>query len=243
MILPLIAVSLLFQWKEGLLKWGSVLIYGTGSAFFIYIEWVYLAMNGRFPQRVEECIRLLMLTAGVLLVCHLLTFWKNNSFIRVPVVLQILILAIFLHISGNGTNRIQLLQGLQAGREAGSKKKAEIAAYCGNHKENYYILDTQSFGKPSGVKDDLHQGNWFMSGSWTAHSPLYEEKLAKDGISSLGTEFLLKKNVYVITKGKKNVLNLLGQENTEHFTYKAVDEIETSGNLFFVVYKISTDRK
>ena len=25
--------------------------------------------------------------------------------------------------------------------------------------------------------------------------------------------------------------------------YKAVDEIETSGNLFFVVYKISTDRK
>ena len=243
LILPLIAVSLLFQWKEGLLKWSSVLIYGAGSAFFIYIEWVYLAMNGRFPQRVEECIRLLMLTAGVLLVCHLLTFWKNNSFIRVPVVLQILILAIFLHISGNGTNRIQLLQGIQAGREAGSKKKAEIAAYCGNHKENYYILDTQSFGKPSGVKDDLHQGNWFMSGSWTAHSPLYEEKLAKDGISSLGTEFLLKKNVYVITKGKKNVLNLLGQENTEHFTYKAVDEIETSGNLFFVVYKISTDRK
>ena len=50
LILPLIAVSLLFQWKEGLLKWGSVLIYGTGSAFFIYIEWVYLAMNGRFPQ-------------------------------------------------------------------------------------------------------------------------------------------------------------------------------------------------
>lgn len=154
LILPLIAVSLLFQWKEGFLKWVSVLIYG-----------------------------------------------------------------------------------------AGSKKKAEIAAYCGNHKENYYILDTQSFGKPSGVKDDLHQGNWFMSGSWTAHSPLYEEKLAKDSISSLGTEFLLKKNVYVITNGKKNVLNLLGQENTEHFTYKAVDEIETSGNLFFVVYKISTDRK
>ena len=50
-----------------------------------------------------------------------------------------------------------------------------------------------------------------MSGSWTAYSPLYEEKLAKDGISNLGTGFLLKKNVYIITKGKKNVLNLLGQ--------------------------------
>ena len=111
------------------------------------------------------------------------------------------------------------------------------------NKENYYILDTQSFGKPSGVKDDLHQGNWYMSGSWTAYSPLYEEKLAKDGISNLGTGFLLKKNVYIITKGKKNILNLLGQEDTEHLTYKAVDEIEASGNLFFAVYKVSRSVK
>ncbi len=29
--------------------------------------------------------------------------------------------------------------------EAGSGQKAEIAAYCGKHKENYYILDTQKF--------------------------------------------------------------------------------------------------
>ena len=41
-----------------------------------------------------------------------------------------------------------------------------------------------------------------MSGSWTAYSPLYEEKLAKDGISNLGTGFLLKKNVYIITASK-----------------------------------------
>lgn len=143
----------------------------------------------------------------------------------------------------NGSDRIQAIQGIQAGREAGSGQKAEIAAYCGKHKENYYILDTQSFGKPSGVKDDLHQGNWYMSGSWTAYSPLYEEKLAKDGISNLGTGFLLKKNVYIITKGKKNILNLLGQEDTEHLTYKAVDEIEASGNLFFAVYKVSRSVK
>ena len=77
----------------------------------------------------------------------------------------------------------------------------------------------------------------------TAYSPLYEEKLAKDGISNLGTGFLLKKNVYIITKGKKNILNLLGQEDTEHLTYKAVDEIEASGNLFFAVYKVSRSVK
>ena len=122
--------------------------------------------------------------------------------------------------------------GIQAGREAGSGQKRNCGHHEKKHKENYYILDTQSFGKSSGVKDDLHQRNWYMSGSWTAYSPLYEEKLAKDGISNLGTGFLLKKNVYIITKGKKNILNLLGQEDTEHLTYKAVDEIEASGNLF-----------
>ena len=49
--------------------------------------------------------------------------------------------------------------------------------------------------------------------------------------------------VYIITKGKKNILNLLGQEDTEHLTYKAVDEIEASGNLFFAVYKVSRSVK
>lgn len=51
------------------------------------------------------------------------------------------------------------------------------------------------------------------------------------------------KVVYIITKGKKNILNLLGQEDTEHLTYKAVDEIEASGNLFFAVYKVSRSVK
>ena len=151
-----------------------------------------------------------------MIVCHLLSFWNDTSFIRISVVIQCILLAVILHMGVNGSDRIQAIQGIQAGREAGSGQKAEIAAYCGKHKENYYILDTQSFGKSSGVKDDLHQGNWYMSGSWTAYSPLYEEKLAKDGISNLGTGFLLKKNVYIITKGKKNILNLLGQEDTEH---------------------------
>lgn len=243
LIVPLTAVTLLFKWKNGFLRWVSTFLYGGTCAFLIYIEWIYLAMNGRFPQRVEESIRLLMLSVGFMIVCHLLSFWKDTSFIRISVVIQCILLAVILHMGVNGSDRIQAIQGIQAGREAGSGQKAEIAAYCGKHKENYYILDTQSFGKPSGVKDDLHQGNWYMSGSWTAYSPLYEEKLAKDGISNLGTGFLLKKNVYIITKGKKNILNLLGQEDTEHLTYKAVDEIEASGNLFFAVYKVSRSVK
>ena len=42
---------------------------------------------------------------------------------------------------------------------------------------------------------------------------------------------------------EEKTLNLLGQEDTEHLTYKAVDEIEASGNLFFAVYKVSRSVK
>ena len=75
--------------------------------------------------------------------------------------------------------------------------------YCGAHKDSWFILDTRSFTKMSRPEDDLHQGNWFMSGSWTAYSPLYTKKLAAAGTDSLGSEFLLRDNVFLITKGKK----------------------------------------
>lgn len=74
LIVPLTAVTLLFKWKNGFLRWVSTFLYGGTCAFLIHIEWIYLAMNGRFPQRVEESIRLLMLSVGFMIVCHLLSF-------------------------------------------------------------------------------------------------------------------------------------------------------------------------
>lgn len=237
-VLPLFLVTLCFKFRAGIFKWLAMVAYGACSAGLLYAEWVYLAMNGRFPQRVEETIRLLTVAAGFLVLCHLLSFWKDTAFSRVNVILQVMLVVLILHGSGY-ESRIASLTGFQSGRESYCAQKAEVAAYCGKHENNYYILDTQSFNKPSGVKDDLHQGNWFMSGSWTAYSPLYEEKLEKNGLTSLGTDFLLEDNVYIITKGKKNVLNLLGKENTDAFDFEAADEIEVSGNGFFAVYKIT----
>lgn len=238
--LPLFFVTLLFYFRAGLSRWLSLLLYGIASAGLLYMEWVYLVMNGRFPQRVEESVRLLTLTVGVLFVCHLLKLWEKNTWIRLPVLLQIVLLALALRLGGTAQIGAQVatLKGTQTVQASSCKEKAEVAAYCGAHPRNYYIFETRSFTKVSGVTDDLHQLNWFMSGSWVAYSPLYEEKLANNDIENLGEDFLLRDNVYVITKGKKNVLNFLGTENTEHLGYEAVDELEVSGNLFFVVYRI-----
>lgn len=77
LIVPLTAVTLLFKWKNGFLRWVSTFLYGGTCAFLIYIEWIYLAMNGRFPQRVEESIRLLMLSVGFMIVCHFAFFLER----------------------------------------------------------------------------------------------------------------------------------------------------------------------
>ena len=201
-------------------------------------------MNGRFPQRVEETIRLLTLCVGVMLVCKLLYFWKRNRLTHMPAVLQVVVLALFLN-SGLVSTQLTRIQGVQQYHLQYAAEKAEVLAYCGTHKDSWFILDTRSFTKMSRPDDDLRQGNWFMSGSWTAYSPLYTEKLAAAGTGSLGSEFLLRDNVFLITKEKKNMSALLGLPENRQAESEIVDEIMSSGNNFYMVYKITgiTERK
>lgn len=210
----------------------------------LWLEWVYLAMNGRFPQRVEETIRLLTLCVGVMLVCKILYFWKRNRLTHMPTVLQVVVLALFLN-SGLVSTQLTRIQGVQQYHLQYAAEKAEVLAYCGTHKDSWFILDTRSFTKMSRPDDDLRQGNWFMSGSWTAYSPLYTEKLAAAGTGSLGSEFLLRDNVFLITKEKKNMSALLGLPENRQAESEIVDEIMSSGNNFYMVYKITgiTERK
>ena len=216
----------------------------AAMSIILWLEWVYLAMNGRFPQRVEETIRLLTLCAGVLFVCKLLHFWKRNRMTHIPVILQVAVLVLFLN-SGLVTARLTKIQGVQQYHLQYAAEKAEVLEYCGAHKDSWFILDTRSFTKMSRPEDDLHQGNWFMSGSWTAYSPLYTKKLAAAGTDSLGSEFLLRDNVFLITKGKKNMSALLGLPENRQAESEIVDEIMSSGNNFYMVYKITgiTERK
>ena len=206
-------------------------------ALLLRAEWIYLAMNGRFPARVEESIRLVTLTVGIMAAGHFLRQWKENRLTAIPVLVQLLLVACLFRI-GIGQEQIEQTAGRQKYHLTYASEKAEILSYCGEHPENLYVLDTRSFTKMSRPGDDTHQGNWFMSGSWTAYTPLYFEKLSSCGISGLGSEFLTKKNVYVITKGKKNIAALMGIEDREKVETEIADEIVTGGNNFFEIYKV-----
>lgn len=157
---------------------------------------------------------------------------------HIPVLLQVVVLVLFLQ-SAIIPEQIAQVQGRQQYYLQYASEKAEILSYCGEHKDSYFILDTRSFTKMSRPTDDLHQGNWFMSGSWTAYSPLYAKKLADAGTASLGSEFLLRENVFVITKGKKDMSVLLGLPEGKEASSIIVDEIMSSSNNFYMVYKIT----
>ena len=236
-LVPLFPITVIFCWKKKIWEHIRNIILIGGCGFFLALEWIYLAMNGRFPQRVEEAIRLLMLCVGVMLVCKLLKQWEGRPFTHIPVLVQILLL-VFLCRTAVIPQQIADVKGTQEYNLVYASEKSEVLAYCGENPDNYYIMDTQSFSKMSRPKDDLHQGNWFMSGSWAAYSPLYFEKLNVNGITSLGTDFLCRENVYLITKGKKNLSVILGLPDTKEVDAEIVDELMTDNNSFFEVYKI-----
>lgn len=236
-LVPLFFVTLVFCWKDKKWEYFRNIVLIAGSGIFLSLEWRYLAMNGRFPQRVEEAIRLLMLCVGISLICKLLKLWEGRPYTHVPVVFQCMIL-FFLCESNVIPYQIATVKGTQEYQLVYAAEKSEVLAYCGENQENYYVLDTLSFSKMSRPKDDLHQGNWFMSGSWAAYSPLYYEKLETNGISDLGSGFLCRDNVYVITKGKKNLSKMLGLSDSGEVDAEIVDELMTDNNSIFEIYKI-----
>ena len=236
-LMPLLPVTVIFCREKKLWEHIRNILCIGGCGFFLYLEWIYLAMNGRFPQRVEEAIRLLMFCVGSMLVCKLLKQWEERPFTHVPVILQFVLLLCLCKTEVISQQIIDVKETQEYNLSYASEK-TEVLSYCGANRENYYILDTLSFSKMSRPKDDLHQGNWFMSGSWAAYSPLYYKKLQSNGISTLGTEFLCRDNVFLITKGKKNISGILGLPDTREAEVEIVEELMTENNSFFEVYKI-----
>ena len=233
----LFPVSLVFCWDRGLWSHLQRLLSMVLTAAVVRLEWIYLAMNGRFPQRVKETIWLLTFTAGFSLAVRLIGQWRGKTFTRIPLLLEVLILAMALKTDPVmpviKTRALIQKQDLASGSE-----KADVAAYCGRHPDCLFVIDTKGVTKGTEPQDDLHQGNWFLSGSWAAYSPVYTRKLKGADTDSLGSAFLLRDNVYVITQGTKDVGKLMGIEDKGRVQAEIVDEFLTSNNLFFEVYKV-----
>lgn len=212
-------------------------------AALLKLEWEYLAMNGRFPERVEESMRLTMLCAGIVMTGHFADLTKHSFVMRMPWILQLQILIIALTISGGALgiwfqDYTDELAASQTKRITATSEKRQALEYCGKHPENRYVLYTMSFTRASTPYDEFHQGNWMMSGSWSAYSPLYYEKLKQWKTRDLASKFLLRDRVYVITKGKKNLGAVMGCQESERVQAEIVDEYKAKTGVMFYIYKV-----
>ena len=241
-LIPLLLLSLVTvrerRWSETI----ALLLEIVSMSALVAAEWIYLMMNGRFPQRIEESIWLLTFCIGVLLTGRILIRWRDIRWCHLPGLVQIFLLVWFLQYSQYNPfpEAIPALQTRQIGILAEQTAKAEVLSYCGEHPDNRYVLRTTSVSTTNPY-DDLHQDNWYMSGSWAAYSPLYYQKLAGDDTESLGIDFLKRNNVYIITQGENgraNITKMLGRSRSNPVYAVREDTITTSDGTEFLIYKV-----
>lgn len=237
LLIPLFPVTLIFCWDRGILSHLRQLISIAATCVITKLEWVYLAMNGRFPLRVKEAIWLLTFSTGFCLSVKLFGQWREKAFTRIPIIIQIIVLVFFLR-ADPVSPLISTRAMLQQQKLAAASGKAEVAAYCGRHPDSLFVIDTRAVVRGNNPQDDLRQGNWFLSGSWMSYSPVFTRKLQAAGTDSLGCSFLTRENVYLITQSRKNVAYLLGIEDKDRVHADIVDEFMTSNYTFLKVYKV-----
>lgn len=237
-LLLFIPVTLILRCRDGFLLHLWYTLESIAFAGIVAAEFIYLAINGRYPARVEESIRLLMLTTALLMICHFLRSYQEIWMCRLHGILQIiLIVAVFTTFFGRFATTWSDVQTKQMSRQSSKTEKGEILEYCSQHPDNFYVLETRSFLDGSLPSDHTDSMNWIMSGSWIAYSPLYQEKLAGLGTDSIGGDFLKKDHVYIITDGPEHIEKLMGLEKGA-VEYEIVDEFYSSKNQIYEIYQV-----
>lgn len=236
-LVPIVPLTIICQRKKGWSLQIRNFLYAFGSGVFLLAEWIYLALNGRFPQRVEETIRLVMLVTALIILCHYLKMWENAPLTKIHPVIQVVVVALTVVL----VSPLSLMSDLAVKQKqmmSFQTDKIEIIDWCSERPENIYIFDTNAVVTPLKPSDNYENSNWYVSGSWLAYSPLYEEKLAVNNLNSLGSETLIKDNVYLITKSTVGIDLLLGIDEDKEVEAEQVETICTQTANYYTVYKV-----
>ena len=75
--------------------------------------------------------------------------------------------------------------------------------YCDRHPEQFFLADVYTIVGYTDVftlRDETEEMNYLPLGDWLAFSPMYEEKLAKEGIRNLPEDILTKGNIRILCR-------------------------------------------
>lgn len=197
--------------------------------------WMYIILRNRTPERITHGLFLMEL---MVLFALLATEWGRKKMSRLTVsAIACVIVALGLPAvwTKTYTEKVQ--------RENVNKEWFMLQEYCKENKENYYLIDVYSsvdYTEKMFENVDNSFRNFDLCGGWTAKSPLYEEKLAKSGITHIEKDLIKKDNVYFVSKANRNIDWLVNYYDEKGVVVQpgTVEEIELNGEVRFVIYKL-----
>ena len=215
-------------------KWESLgKVIGMGGIQILL--WIYLLYEGRIPERVIYSMNLMLIVTIILL-------WME-AFKEIELSKEVREIGIGGICAGLCVLAVLSIQDIRQENLEMSHRNEDIEAlkeYCMEHSPNFYFNDVTSMAfttyNVQFWRQEPYVMNYMSLGDWMSYSPIWKEKLAQNGITSVKEALYGRDNVYLICsfdKGLEYLVSLYDDVSCTEFD-------KTSG---FRVYKLSQQIK
>lgn len=221
------------------------------------VVWIYLLFYGRLPSRVSQSVYMAEL-AVLFAIAFRSRIWEpreasgsrdavkekrplRRCCLGFWVMSMVLLSFVCLRF---GFPKAKNVAGEASSRLQFSRSFAEIRDYFHEHQDHFYYLDMNSFNyftEDALEKSEHSYDNFLYLGSWMPHSPWYDVKFEKAGISNPAAALYEDPNVFAVfmdTEGTGyDYLQDYYRENYPGVSLKIVDTVDVSCGLRFLILK------
>ena len=160
--------------------------------------WLYLVWRGRTPERV-------LISMNLMLVEPLVLFWTGAlkhvqmpaKVVKTGTALFLVIVCIYAGV------QIKTVRAENVEQARWNRSVEDLKEYCMDHPENFYFNDVTSLAMTTWNvhlwNPKQYRMNYMSLGDWMSFSPIWQEKLEQNGISSVREALYGQDNIYLIS--------------------------------------------
>ncbi len=171
---------------------------------------VYLAYEGRLPQRVAECIEMGAAAGAGAVILKTMRAKKDTVIVKRKDWVEYAVRFAALLLCCVVLSSVGIRQNGKANereREL-SEQHYQIARYCRSNPENIYLRDFNSFsqqGKLYQSYEQYYADNYLPTGGWLFRSPVYQAALTRLGAADLMDAVRNRQNLYYLVNAGRTV--------------------------------------
>ncbi len=201
--------------------------------------WLFIIVRGRDPIRITHPLYLMEI--AVLLGMMFIGNKENSKIFPATLIVSAVVSALFVQ------NQFAVITDEMAERDKMRAHYDALYDYFDANEDSFYFIDVytavsatdgleKTFSEKMFANVDNSEYNHDYMGGWASKSPLYYQKLEKNGFSSM-QDALLKDNVYFIAKEGSDI-SWMDEFYTDKEIEVSVDKTETVAGVFNI-YKIT----